>query len=136
MMADAVPGTDIARVLGVHPHTVEKWRRRFECENPSERLADAPRSGRPPSLSDAVAARVEAEACRPPSEVVVPVAQWSVALLGKHVRSQGIEMSDRSVEAFAALETAALVGDAEAAHVHACLPIAQRLYALLTGLLK
>lgn len=51
MMADGVPGTDIARLLGVHAHTIEKWRRRFECENPSERLADAPRSGRPPSVS-------------------------------------------------------------------------------------
>lgn len=40
------------------------------------------------------------------------------------------------LEAFAALETAALVGDAEAADVKRCLPVAQRLYALLTGLLK
>jgi len=40
------------------------------------------------------------------------------------------------LEAFAALETAALVGDAEAVHVATCLPIAQRLYALLTGLLR
>ena len=40
------------------------------------------------------------------------------------------------LEAFAALETAALVGDAEAADVQRCLPIAQRLYALITGLLK
>lgn len=51
MMADGVPGTDIARLVGVHPHTVEKWRRRFDCENPSEKLADAPRSGRPRALS-------------------------------------------------------------------------------------
>jgi len=40
------------------------------------------------------------------------------------------------LEAFAALETAALVGDAEAAHVQQALPLAQRLYALLTGLLR
>ncbi len=51
MMAEAVPATDIARLVGVHVRTVETWRKRFECENPSERLADAPRSGRPPSLS-------------------------------------------------------------------------------------
>lgn len=51
MMADAVAAVDIARVLGVHPRTVEEWRRRFDCATPSERLADAPRSGRPPSLS-------------------------------------------------------------------------------------
>jgi hypothetical protein len=51
MMADGVPGTDIAQVLGVRGRTVERWRRRFDCDNPSEKLADAPRSGRPPSLS-------------------------------------------------------------------------------------
>jgi transposase len=51
MMADGVPGTDIARVLGVHVRTVQDWRQRFDCEAPVEKLADAPRSGRPPSLS-------------------------------------------------------------------------------------
>ena len=40
------------------------------------------------------------------------------------------------LEAFAALETTALVGDAVAADAQRCLPIAQRLYALLTGLLR
>jgi four helix bundle protein len=40
------------------------------------------------------------------------------------------------VEAIAALETAALVGDADAVHVERCLPIANRLYALLTGLIR
>ena len=40
------------------------------------------------------------------------------------------------LEAFAALETAALLGDAEAPHVERCLPIASRLYALLTGLIR
>jgi hypothetical protein len=51
MMADGVPGTDIARLLGVNVATVQKWRRRFDCDNPADKLADAPRSGRPPSLS-------------------------------------------------------------------------------------
>jgi DNA-directed RNA polymerase specialized sigma24 family protein len=51
MMADGVPGTDIAALLGVDVATVQKWRRRFDCESPAAKLADAPRSGRPPSLS-------------------------------------------------------------------------------------
>lgn len=51
MMADGVPGADIARLLGVHERTVERWRQRFDCDNPGDMLADAPRSGRPPSLS-------------------------------------------------------------------------------------
>lgn len=40
------------------------------------------------------------------------------------------------LEAFAALEIAATIGDADASHVARCLPIARRLYALLTGLLR
>jgi four helix bundle protein len=40
------------------------------------------------------------------------------------------------LEAFSALETSALLGDAEAADVQRCRPVAQRLYALITGLLK
>lgn len=51
MMADGVPATDIARLLGVHVCTVDDWRKRFDCPAPSEKLADAPRSGRPPFLS-------------------------------------------------------------------------------------
>src|SRR5579864_4684198 len=51
MMADAVPGTDIARAVGVHIRTVQEWRRRFDAEHPADKLVDAPRSGRPPSLS-------------------------------------------------------------------------------------
>lgn len=31
MMADAVPACDIARTLGVHMRTVEKWRERFSA---------------------------------------------------------------------------------------------------------
>jgi hypothetical protein len=49
------------------------------------------------SLSDADAARIEAEACRPPKDVGVPVTHWSASLLGEHVRAQGIQTSDRTV---------------------------------------
>ena len=56
-MADGVPASDIAKVLGVHKRTVLKWRKRFECDHPETKLADAPRSGRPPSLSQGPTAR-------------------------------------------------------------------------------
>lgn len=49
------------------------------------------------SLSDADAVRVEAAACRQPSDVGLPITHWSISLLGKHVRSEGIDISDRSV---------------------------------------
>jgi transposase len=51
LMADGVPATDIAKLLGVHLRTVFRWRTRFQCDHPEQKLADAPRSGRPPSLS-------------------------------------------------------------------------------------
>ena len=41
-----------------------------------------------------------------------------------------------AVEAFAALEVAALTGDADTADVARALPVAGRLYALLTGLIR
>ncbi len=50
-MADGVPAGDIAKVLGVDVRTVQRWKNRFSCEEPAKKLADAPRSGRPPSLS-------------------------------------------------------------------------------------
>lgn len=49
------------------------------------------------SLSDADGARIEAAACQPPKDVGIPVTHWSASLLGEHVRSQGIEVSDRNV---------------------------------------
>jgi hypothetical protein len=49
------------------------------------------------SLSETECARVVAEACRPPQDVGVPVTHWSCSLLGTHVRSLGIDMSDSSV---------------------------------------
>jgi hypothetical protein len=50
LMADGVAPGHVATLLGVHERTVWKWKKRFE-HAPVERLADAPRSGRPPSLS-------------------------------------------------------------------------------------
>jgi hypothetical protein len=57
LLADGVPAADVAVLLGVHPRTVFRWKQRFQCEEPAQRLADAPRSGRPPSLSRKHSAR-------------------------------------------------------------------------------
>lgn len=52
LMAAGVGQNDVAVALGVHPRTAQKWRRRFlQAEDPVAALADAPRSGRPVSLS-------------------------------------------------------------------------------------
>lgn len=52
LMAAGVGSGDIAMLLGVQVRTVEKWKARFaSAKNPAEKLTDAPRSGRPVSLS-------------------------------------------------------------------------------------
>ncbi len=38
-----------------------------------------------------------AEACRPPSDVGLPVTHWTVSLLGRRVRSLGIRASNTTV---------------------------------------
>jgi transposase len=57
MLADGVTASDVSRLLGVHLRTVKKWRKRFHRDNPLERLEDAQRPGRPPSLSRTPTAR-------------------------------------------------------------------------------
>lgn len=51
MLADGVAAMDVAKLLGVDQRTVRRWKGRFTCAAPADVLADAPRSGRPPSLS-------------------------------------------------------------------------------------
>lgn len=40
-----------AELMGVHVRTVERWRKRFKERGSLNALYDAPRPGRPPSLS-------------------------------------------------------------------------------------
>lgn len=52
LMAQGVSIRDTARALGLNDRTVRRLRKRFAgADDPVAKLADAPRSGRPPSLS-------------------------------------------------------------------------------------
>jgi DNA-binding CsgD family transcriptional regulator len=52
LMAEGVGSGDIAMLLGVHVRTVFRWKARFaNSDDPVTKLADAPRCGRPISLS-------------------------------------------------------------------------------------
>lgn len=51
LLADGVATTDVAMLVGVNDRTVRKWKKRFCGEATVDKLADDPRSGRPPSLS-------------------------------------------------------------------------------------
>ena len=51
-MADGLSIVDTAKALHVNDRTVRRWRKRFkDAQDSVAALADAPRSGRPPSLS-------------------------------------------------------------------------------------
>jgi len=93
LMADGVPTTDIARLLGVQLRTVFRWRTRVRCDHREQKLADAPRSGHPPSLSTADYVKIVVEACRLPSDVGVPVTHWSHPLPTNHLQRCGIALS-------------------------------------------
>jgi len=51
LLADGVTGHDAAVLLGVSDSTVDEWKLRFRDGNVVEKLADAPRPGRPRALS-------------------------------------------------------------------------------------
>lgn len=57
LCADDLPSKEVAAQLGVHEHTVGKWRRRF-AKDRIEGLTDEYRPGRPRTVSDAQVAKV------------------------------------------------------------------------------
>lgn len=81
-------------------------------------------------------AKLRDEALRSAKSAVLNIAEGAGRLTRADKARAFTIARGEGLEAFAALETASLVGDADAAHVQRCLPIAQRLYALLTGLLR
>lgn len=65
LMADHVVGTEIARLTDYTPVQISRIRRRF-VEEGFNGLADKPRSGRPPRLTEAKRARIVALTLKPP----------------------------------------------------------------------
>ena len=65
LMADRVVGTEIARLTDYTPVQISRIRRRF-AEEGLNGLADKPRSGRPPRLTEAKRARIVTLTLKPP----------------------------------------------------------------------
>ena len=57
LCAEGLQSKEVAQRLGVHEHTVGKWRRRF-VQDGIEGLTDEYRAGRPRTVSDAQVAQV------------------------------------------------------------------------------
>ena len=78
--ADGVASKDVAAELGLHEHTVGKWRRRF-LKDRCEGLLDEARPGRPRSIDDdQVAAVIERTLRTTP----VDATHWSIRSLFPH----------------------------------------------------
>jgi transposase len=81
LMADELPGTEIARLTGYTAVQVSRIRRRF-AEQGLAGLMDRPRSGRPPRLSQAKSARIVALTLKPPPKGLT---HWSTRELAQRV---------------------------------------------------
>ena len=96
---------ETARQLGVWRKGVSFWRARWLAVgggNAAERLADAPRSGAPATITPEQICAVVALACERPEDGGVPLSQWSASDLAREAVRRGIvtAISPRSVGRF------------------------------------
>lgn len=81
LCADGLTSKAVAETLGVHEHTVGKWRRRFLVQR-IDGLLDEPRPGRPRSIpDDQVAEMVERTLYSTPRDAT----HWSIRSMAKEV---------------------------------------------------
>jgi transposase len=81
LLADAVPGTEVARLTGYTSVQISRIRRRF-AEEGMAGLMDRPRSGRPPRLTEAKSARIVALTLKAPPKGLT---HWSTREIGERV---------------------------------------------------
>lgn len=104
--ADGIGVRETARELGVWPKTVRYWRKRWRQADDKcsvcERLADAPRSGAPPTYTAEQICAVVAMTCEKPSESERPISQWSQREIADEAIRRGLvpSISQRSVGRF------------------------------------
>ena len=103
---DGVRVRESARELGVWPKTVRYWRKRWRQADEKcsvcERLADAPRSGAPPTYTPEQICAVVAMTCEKPSDSERPISQWSQREIADEAIRRGLvpNISQRSVGRF------------------------------------
>jgi transposase len=89
LAADALPNRQIARLVGMHPDAVGRWRRRFQHQRVAG-LADRPRSGRPLVYGHDDRLRIVATVTREPPN---PASHWSHTQLADTLADIGISAS-------------------------------------------
>jgi len=98
LAADGKNNTQIARELGISIDMVRLWRRRwFGFANISldelsvtERLTDAPRPGKPPTLDAEQICQIIALACEAPAKSGRPISQWTGREIADEIMHRGI----------------------------------------------
>jgi len=104
--AEGIGVRESARELGVWPKTARYWRKRWRQADDKcsvcERLADAPRSGAPPTYTPEQICAVVAMTCEKPSDSERPISQWSQREIADEAIRRGLvpNISQRSVGRF------------------------------------
>jgi putative transposase len=116
--AAGVPNEQLAQHLGCSPKTVRRWRGRWAVAQPdlatvdaderalrsliAEVLADAPRSGAPPTFTAEQIVHIIALACTPPAESERPIDAWTPRELADEATKRHLvpSISPRSVGRF------------------------------------
>lgn len=88
----------IARELKITVDTARLWRRRWlgfqeivlADLSVSERLEDAPRPGKPPTITAEQVCQIVAFACEPPLESKRPISQWTGRELADEIKKRHI----------------------------------------------
>src|SRR6059058_5558381 len=95
LAADGLPGKEIGRLVGCSEPTVVLWRSRY-AEQGLAGLDDAPRSGAPPRIPQAVRDEIlTITLTQPPTEL--GITHWSSRLLADRLRSAGTPVSHATV---------------------------------------
>lgn len=92
LAADRLSTEAVARRLSIDSDTVRLWRARWRAATGSvaERLADAPKSGRPARITPEQICAIIALACEIPADSDRPISHWSVRELADEVRRREI----------------------------------------------
>lgn len=96
--ADGLNNAQVAHREALSVDTARHWRTRW-LESRSvalrelsvkERLADAPRSGKPPTITDEQVCQIVALACEAPAQSGRPITQWSGREIAEEIKRRGI----------------------------------------------
>lgn len=98
LAADGLNNAQIARQEAVSLDTARLWRTRWLGLQPieltalsvEERLADAPRSGAPATITDEQVSKIVALACEAPERSGRPISQWSAREIADEIERRGI----------------------------------------------